>query len=53
MNQIEFLIILMFAINMCILGTLLYVTLRDRETYKKEVEDLRSDVERLKRNLTL
>ena len=53
MEPIEFLIFLMFVANMCILGVLSYVTLRDRETNKKEIEDLQSEVERLKRNLTL
>ena len=53
MDRIEILIFLMFFINMCILGVLSYVTLRDRETNKKEMEDLQSEVERLKRNLTL
>ena len=53
METIELLIFLMFVINMCILGVLSYVTLRDLETNKKEMEDLQSEVERLKRNLTL
>lgn len=53
MESIELLIVLMFIINMVVLSVLLYVTLRDRETNKKEIEDLQSEVERLKRNLTL
>ena len=53
MDRIEILISLMFVINMCILGVLSYVTLRDREVNKKEMEDLQSEIERLKRNLTL
>lgn len=53
MESIELLIVLMFIINMGVLGVLSYVTLRDRETNKKEMEDLQSEVERLKRNLTL
>lgn len=53
MEPIELLIFLMFIINMVVLGVLLYVTLRDRETNKKEMADLQSEVERLKRNLTL
>ena len=53
MESIELLIVLMFIINMVVLSVLLYVTLRDRETNKKEMEDLQSEVERLKRNLTL
>ena len=53
MESIELLIVLMFIINMVVLVVLSYVTLRDRETNKKEMEDLQSEVERLKRNLTL
>ena len=53
MESIELLIVLMFIINMVVLSVLSYVTLRDRETNKKEIEDLQSEVERLKRNLTL
>lgn len=53
MNAVEGLIFFMFVTNMCILGVLAYATLRDRETYRKEVEELRGEVERLKRNLTL
>ena len=53
MEQIEVLIFLMFVINMFILGALSYATLRHMETHKKEVEGLRYEVERLKRNLTL
>ena len=53
MDQIEFLIFLMFVFNMCILGALSYATLRNLEEYRKEVEDLRYEVERLKRNFTL
>ena len=53
MESIELLIVLMFIINMVVLSVLLYVALRDRETNKKEIEDLQSEVERLKRNLTL
>ena len=53
MDLIDFLIVLMFVINMCILGALSYATLRNMEEHKKEVEALRYEVERLKRNLTL
>lgn len=53
MEQIELLIFWLFFANMGVLGVLSYVTLRDRETNKKEMEDLQSEVERLKRNLTL
>lgn len=53
MEQIELLIFWLFFANMGILGALSYVTLRDRETNKKEMEDLQSELERLKRNLTL
>ena len=53
MDPIEFLFFLMFVFNMCILGALSYITLRHMETYKKEVEELRYEVERLKRNFTL
>lgn len=53
MGQIEFLIFLMLVINMCILGALSYVTLRNLEEHRKEVEELRYEVERLKRNFTL
>ena len=52
MDRIEILISLMFVINMCILGALSYATLRNMEEHKKEVEALRYEVERLKRNLT-
>ena len=53
MDLIDFLIVLMFVINMCILGALSYATLRHMETNKKEVEELRYEVERLKRTFTL
>ena len=53
MDPIEVLIFLMFVINMCILGALSYATLRHMEEHKKEVEELRYEVERLKRNFTL
>ena len=53
MDQIEILISLMFVINMSVLGTLSYITLRHMEEHKKEVEELRYEVERLKRNFTL
>lgn len=53
MDQIEFLIFLMFVFNMCILGALSYITLRHLEEHRKEVEELRYEVERLKRNFTL
>ena len=53
MEPIELLIVLMFIINMVVLSVLLYVTLRDRENNKKEIEDLQSEVERLKRSFTL
>ena len=53
MDQIEILIFLMFVFNMCILGALSYATLRHMEEHKKEVEELRYEVERLKRNFTL
>ena len=53
MEKIEVLIFLMFVINMCILGALAYATLRHMEEHKNEVEELRYEVERLKRNLTL
>ena len=53
MEQIEVLIFLMFGINLFILGALSYITLRRMETHKKEVEALRYEVERLKRNFTL
>ena len=53
MDQIEFLIFLMLVINMCILGALSYATLRNLEEHRKEVEELRYEVERLKRNFTL
>ena len=53
MDPIEFLIFLMFVFNMCILGALSYITLRHREEHRKEVEELRYEVERLKRNFTL
>ena len=53
MDKIEILIFLMFVFNMCILGALSYATLRNMEEHKKEVEELRYEVERLKRNFTL
>ena len=53
MDRIEVLIFLMFVINMCILGALSYATLRHMEEHKKEVEELRYEVERLKRTFTL
>lgn len=53
MDPIEFLIFLMFVFNMCILGVLSYIALRNLEEHRKEVEELRYEVERLKRNLTL
>ena len=53
MDQIEFLIFLMCVINMCILGALSYVTLKNMEEHRKEVEELRYEVERLKSNFTL
>ena len=53
MDQIEFLIFLMFLITMCILGALSYITLRHLEEHRKEVEELRYEVERLKRIFTL
>ena len=53
MEPIELLIVLMFIINMVVLSVLVYVTLRDRENNKKEIEDLQSEVERLKRSFTL
>ena len=53
MDQIEFLIFLMFVINTCFLGALSYATLRNLEEHRKEVEELRYEVERLKRNFTL
>ena len=53
MDQIEILISLMFVINMCILGALSYATFRNLEEHRKEVEELRYEVERLKRNFTL
>lgn len=53
MEQIEFLIFLLFVTNMCILGCLAYATLKHTNTHKKEVEELKSEVERLKRNFTL
>ena len=53
MDQIEILISLMFVINMCFLGALSYATLRNLEEHRKEVEELRYEVERLKRNFTL
>lgn len=53
MDQIEVLIFLMFVINMFILGALAYATLRHMEEHRKEVEELRYEVERLKRNFTL
>ena len=53
MDQIEFLIFLMLVINMCILGALSYVTFRKLEEHRNEVEELRYEVERLKRNFTL
>lgn len=53
MDQIEFLIFLMFVFNMSVLGTLSYITLRNLAEHRKEVEELRYEVERLKRNFTL
>ena len=53
MDQIEVLFFLMFVIDMFTLGVLSYVTLRNLEEHKKEVEELRYEVERLKRNFTL
>ena len=53
MDPIEFLIFLMLGINMYILGALSYVTLRHLEEHRNEVEELRYEVERLKRNFTL
>ena len=53
MDQIEVLIFLMFIFNMCILGALSYVTLRNLEEHRKEVDELRYEVERLKRTFTL
>ena len=53
MDQIEFLIFLMFVFNISILGALAYVTLKNLEEHRKEVEDLRYEVERLKRTFTL
>ena len=53
MDQIEGLFFLMFVINMCILGALAYATLRHMEEHKKEVAELRYEVERLKRTFTL
>ena len=53
MDQIEVLIFLMFVINMGILGALSYSTLGHMKEHKKEVEELRYEVERLKRNFTL
>ena len=53
MDKLAVLIFLMFGINMFILGVLEYEILRSMEAHKKEVEELRKEVERLKRNLTL
>ena len=53
MDKLAVLIFLMFVINMFILGALAYATLRHMEEHKKEVEDLRYEVERLKRTFTL
>lgn len=53
MTQIEFLIFLMFVTNMCVLGCLSYATLRNKDVYKKELDELRNEVERLKNNLLL
>ena len=53
MDKLAVLIFLMFGINMCILGALSYITLRNREEHRKEVEELRYEVERLKRTFTL
>ena len=53
MDTIEFFIFLMFVFNMCILGALSYATLRNLEEHRKEVAELRYEVERLKRNFTL
>ena len=53
MDQIEFLIFLMLVSNISILGTLAYITLRNLEKHRNEVEELRYEVERLKRTFTL
>lgn len=53
MESIEIVITVMFIITMCILGFLSHITLRHLESIKKESEELRYEVERLKRNLTL
>lgn len=53
MDPIEFLIFLMFVFNMSVLGTLSYITLRNLEEHRKEVDELRYEVERLKRTFTL
>lgn len=53
MALIEVLVLLMFITNMFALGGLYYLTLSDKETNKKALEDLQSEVERLKRNFTL
>ena len=53
MDLIEFLIFLMFVFNMCILGALSYATIKNMEEHRKEVEELRYEVERLKRTFTL
>ena len=53
MDTIEFFIFLMFVFNMCILGALSYATLRNLEEHRQEVEELRYEVERLKRSFTL
>jgi hypothetical protein len=38
---------------MCILGALSYATIKNMEEHRKEVEELRYEVERLKRTFTL
>lgn len=53
MALIEILALFMFIINIFALGGLYYLTLSDKETNKKALEDLQSDVERLKKNFTL
>lgn len=53
MDPIEFLIFLMFVFTMCILGALSYATIKNLEEHRKEVEELRYEVERLKRIFTL
>lgn len=51
MEKLE--IFLMFVTNLFILGVLAYEIVRRMEEHKKEVKELRKEVERLKRNLTL